>query len=407
MCYSSFLSFSIFGTQVLLAKPALRWYDAERMMELIYMQTQAVSAETPWLLPLAFALFGACIGSFLNVVVYRLPRGLSVNEPSRSFCPSCGKAIPWYLNLPILSWLMLRGKSACCGKRIAVRYWLVELACSALFCVIAWYFSPEDIFTQILLCVWVALMLACFCIDWEQMVVLPSLTVSAAVTGLLLSGLSPWMVEPESLDPADGLLWSMVGAVGGFVLFRMVGLLGKLLFGRRSARFEHPVKWTLQQAADGEDIELTLGEEKLLWSSIFIEQSNRLTLTGAFLDQPACKAEAGLVFTPDALLLPDGTRIELESVQSLSGMALGYRVRREAMGSGDAWLALAIGAVGGWQGVVFSLVAGSFIALLWAAVARIGFGKPMPFGPALLIAAVVWIFFGLEIQELAETYYLR
>ena len=107
MCYSSFLSFSIFGTQVLLAKPALRWYDAERMMELIYMQTQAVSAETPWLLPLAFALFGACIGSVLNVVVYRLPRGLSVNEPSRSFCPHCKKEIPWYLNLPIISWLQL------------------------------------------------------------------------------------------------------------------------------------------------------------------------------------------------------------------------------------------------------------------------------------------------------------
>lgn len=372
------------------------------MMELIYLQTQGITAETPWLLPLAFAMFGACIGSFLNVVVYRMPRGLSVNEPSRSFCPTCKKPIPWYLNLPIISWLTLRGRSACCGQRISIRYWLVEVACAALFGIIAWYFCLDDIFTQILLCGWVALMLACFCIDWEQMVVLPSLTVAAAVIGLLLAGLSPWMVEPTSLEPTDGLLWSVVGAVGGFVLFRAVGLVGRLLFGRRRAVYPQPVAWSMKQAADGEDIELTLGEEKLLWSELFMEQENRFALTAATLDGRVT-TPAELKFCADALELPDGTRIELESVESLSGMASGYSARRAAMGSGDAWLALAIGAVGGWQAVVFSLVAGSFIGLLWAVVARIGFGKPMPFGPALILASVVWLFFGLEVQDLLET----
>lgn len=373
------------------------------MMELIYLQTQAITAETPWLLPLAFALFGACIGSFLNVVVYRLPRGLSVNEPSRSFCPHCRKAIPWYLNLPILSWLLLRGKSACCGQRIPVRYWLVETVCAALFALIAWYFCLDDIFTQILLCVWVALMLAVFCIDWEQMVVLPSLTVAAAVTGLLLSGLSPWLQEPSALDSADGLLWSVVGAVGGFILFRIIGLIGLLLFGHRSARFDKPVPWLLKQAADGEDIELTMGEEKWLWSQLFMEPSNRFVLSDATVDSRA--ADAGrLEFRADALLLPNGERIELESVESLSGEADGYFSRRAAMGSGDSWIALAIGAVCGWQGVLFALVAGSFIGLLWAVIARIGFGKPMPFGPALILSAVVWLFFGLEIQDFMALY---
>lgn len=368
------------------------------------MQTQAITAETPWLLPLAFALFGACIGSFLNVVVYRLPRGMSVNEPSRSFCPNCKKEIPWYLNLPIISWLMLRGKSACCGQHIPVRYWLVETVCAALFALIAWYFCLDDIFTQILLCVWVALMLASFCIDWEEMVVLPSLTVSAAVSGLLLCGLSPWMVAPTSLEPTDGLLWSVLGAVGGFLLFRIIGLIGSLLFGHRSVRFNKATPWLLRQAADGEDIELTLGEEKLLWSQLFMEASNCFTLRNATLDSHS--AEPGnLEFRADTLILPSGERVELETVESLSGMAGGYVSRRAAMGSGDAWIAMAIGAVGGWQGVLFSLVAGSFIGLLWAAIARIGFGKPMPFGPALIIAALVWLFFGLEIQDLLAMLY--
>jgi len=161
----------------------------------------------------------------------------------------------------------------------------------------------------------------------------------------------------------------------------------------------------LKQAADGEDIELTLGEDKLLWSQLFMEPSNRFILKEATLDSRS--GEPGsLEFRPDALILPNGERIELESVESLSGMAGGYSSRRAAMGSGDAWIAMAIGAIGGWQGVVFSLVIGSFIGLLWAVVARIGFGKPMPFGPALILAATVWLFFGLEIQDWLESMYL-
>lgn len=137
-----------------------------------------------------------------------------------------------------------------------------------------------------------------------------------------------------------------------------------------------------------------------------MEQNNRLVLTTATLDSSGTTAAADLVLAPDALLQPDGTRIELESVPRLSGQARGYVWRREAMGSGDAWIALAIGAIGGWQGVLFSLVAGSFIGLIWAAVARIGFGKPMPFGPALILAAVAWLFFGLEILDILGTFYL-
>ena len=97
-------------------------------------------------------------------------------------------------------------------------------------------------------------------------------------------------------------------------------------------------------------------------------------------------------------MLADGTRMELEAVESLSGTCGGYRSRQAAMGSGDAWIAMGIGALLGWEGVLFSLVAGSFIGLALAVVSRVGFGRPMPFGPALILAAGVWLFYGVQID---------
>ncbi len=363
------------------------------MLEALTIYTQTLSLEAPWLLPLCFALMGACIGSFLNVVIYRMPRGLSVREPRRSFCPHCRRAIPWYLNLPLVSWLLLRGRSACCGQPIALRYWLVELATTALFAAVSWAFAAEDVVTQALICCWVAAMLASFCMDWEQMIVLPSLTLAAAAAGLGVALLSPWLVTGGALVATEGLLWSSAGALGGFLLFRLVALLGRLLFGRRRESFGRNLPWSLRQA--GEDLELSFGgDRRLRWSELFLEERNRLILHGAAVMGQGCEAVGDLCFSVDAVELPDGRRLELEHCDSLSGTCSGYTARREAMGCGDAWLALAIGALCGWQGVVFALVAGSLLGIAWALVARIRRGEPMPFGPTLILGAMVWLFWG-------------
>lgn len=364
-------------------------------MEEIYTFTQEVTATTPWLLPLFLGLFGACVGSFLNVVIYRMPRGMSVNEPRRSFCPQCKAPIPWYLNLPVISYLILRGRTACCGRHYTARYCVVELVCALLFAAIAWYFCTDDIITQVLLCVWAAAMLACFCIDWEQMVVLPPLTLIAAGAGVGVSLLSPWFCG-EGTEPLQGLMSSLSGAFGGFLLFRLVALAGKFFFGRKQQAYDAPQEWVLRQAADGEDVELLIGSERLLWSDLFMESSNRFTLQAGTESSHGTGA-GELMFTVDSLTLPDGTTLSLEEHDELRGTCRGYSSRKEAMGSGDAWLALAIGALCGWQGVVFALVGGSFIGIGAAIVARIGRGTPMPFGPALIAAACIWLFWGTEL----------
>lgn len=362
------------------------------MLEELNMYTLAVNEETPWLLPLCFAMFGACVGSFLNVVIYRMPRGLSVNEPRRSFCPNCRKEIPWYLNIPIGSWVMLRGRSACCNTPISIRYWLVEVATAMLFAGIAWHFGADPLPAQVLLCVWGAAMLAVLCIDWEQMVVLPRLTWLAAAAGLLAVLFAPWIVEPQSLDATDGLLWSLCGAGFGYLLLKLTALCGRLCFGRKSKAYASPQAWSLRQA--GDDLELRIGEECYLWSELFREEANRVQLRAATLST-APEGEAGdICFSVETATLADGTQLQLEEYESLCGTCTGLSTRQEAMGSGDACIALAIGAVCGWQGVLFSLVAGSFLGLAQAGIARVGRGQPMPFGPALIAGALIYLFAG-------------
>ena len=95
----------------------------------------------------AFVL-GASIGSFLNVCIYRLPRDLSVNRPRRSFCPQCKEPIPWFHNIPLLSWIFLRARCANCGSKISFRYFGVELLTALLF-LLVWKTFPWHMVTQV------------------------------------------------------------------------------------------------------------------------------------------------------------------------------------------------------------------------------------------------------------------
>src|SRR5476651_253025 len=85
----------------------------------------------------------ACIGSFLNVCVYRIPLNRSVISPP-SHCSACGAPIAWYNNLPIISWLVLKGRAVCCGTRIDLRYWLVEVGMAFLFLAVWMKYGPTD-----------------------------------------------------------------------------------------------------------------------------------------------------------------------------------------------------------------------------------------------------------------------
>jgi leader peptidase (prepilin peptidase)/N-methyltransferase len=135
-------------------------------------------------------VFGLLFGSFLNVVVYRVPRGLSVVKP-RSACPNCGTQIRSYDNIPVLSWVILRGRCRDCGSPISARYAIVELLCGFLFVTAFYYAAPITSAVQLLtvlkLCVFFFLLLGLIFIDFEHHLLPDILTIPGLLLGLLFS----------------------------------------------------------------------------------------------------------------------------------------------------------------------------------------------------------------------------
>lgn len=154
-------------------------------------------------------LIGLCIGSFLNVVIYRLPRELDIARP-RSRCPYCESLIPWYRNVPVVSWLALRGRCGDCGAPIAVRYPLVEAAVAVLFgaALYRWGVSWSALSSM----VFGAAMLALALIDYDFKILPNAITLPGIVVGFALSFLDAriwWVDSLIGIVAGGGLLYAV------------------------------------------------------------------------------------------------------------------------------------------------------------------------------------------------------
>lgn len=171
------------------------------------------------LIVLAFVL-GSVIGSFLNVCIYRIPRGLSIVRPS-SRCPACEKAIAPYDNVPILSYLLLRGRCRSCGNRIPLRYPLVEFLNAFLYGVVLWRFGPGwPAATYAVLCS--AFVVITF-IDLDFQIIPDRITLPGIPLGLLAG--SFLLPDPFLRASSLGFRASLVGAAAGFAFYYLVAYL--------------------------------------------------------------------------------------------------------------------------------------------------------------------------------------
>jgi leader peptidase (prepilin peptidase) / N-methyltransferase len=336
-------------------------------------------------------VIGAAIGSFLNVCIYRLPRDLSVNQPRRSFCPSCKKPIPWQQNLPLISWLLLRGKCANCGNRIAFRYFAVELLTALLFLAV-WVAFPWPI--ALAYWVFVSLLVVGTFIDFEHFIIPDEITIGGTVAGLLASLALPALMGEDSRWRA--LAQSLGAAALGYALLWIVLEAGKKAFGKKRIRLDAPTQFSWVRA--GDDAEFIVGEEIGLWSDHFARENDLMLLHCSEAQVDARRFEkATLQLHYDRLTIGEES-FSLDSVDRITGVVRELQIPREAMGRGDLKFLAAIGAFLGWRAVLCSIFAGSLVGsvvgLTSLLLGRREWSVKIPFGPYLALGALIWMFFG-------------
>ena len=334
---------------------------------------------------------GAAIGSFLNVGIYRLPRDISIKEPRRSFCPACKTQIPWRQNIPLVSWLLLRGRCANCGARIAFRYLGVELLTALLFLAV-WEVFPWKI--AIAYWVFVSILLIATFVDLEHFIIPDQITIGGTIAGIVSSFIVPELMSADSRLAA--LVRAALAAALGYVILWIVLEGGKIAFGKKRVKLDGPTSfnWTRQ----GDDADFVVGDERSLWSDYFAREKDRLLLhcDEAKIDNRVF-GNAVLEFHYNRVRV-GGDEFLLDTADQISGVAHELEIPREAMGRGDLKFLAAIGAFLGWRGVLFSIFAGSVVGSI-VGLATLIIGKrvwsaKLPFGPYLAFGAITWMFFG-------------
>jgi leader peptidase (prepilin peptidase)/N-methyltransferase len=333
-----------------------------------------------------FFVFGSMVGSFLNVCIHRMPLGLSVVSPP-SHCPHCKYSIPWFLNMPLVTWLVLRGKCKNCAAPISVRYFLVELLTAAMFLGCWLAYGQTSAWLALTYSLLLAGMIAATFIDFEHYIIPDEITIGGVVVGVLLS-LCPILHQQTTM--AAGLWQGLLGAGVGWGIVYAIVRLGKLAFGRQ--RMELPVgaKIIFSESA------VHLPDKDIPYEDLFYRQSDEIVMQAQTLELlDRCYLNVKVRLSPKRLRIGE-EELDPETIHQMEAVSTEIILPREAMGFGDVKFMAAIGAFLGWQATVFSLVVSSFLG---SAVGIIGMtmkGRErfarIPYGPYIAAAAAIWIF---------------
>ena len=342
------------------------------------------------------ALFtlGCIVGSFLNVCIHRLPLGQSVISPP-SHCPHCHYSIPWYLNIPLVTWLYLRGKCAHCRAPISARYFLVELLTGLAFLgswlAVGW----QSTWLALVYCLVLSGFIVATFIDFEHFIIPDEITIGGMVVGFLCSFAVPVLHGAEKAAPA--LKQSFLGiVVGGGAIYGILRV-GKLLFGRQKLELAPDSRVVFTETA------LVLPDKEIPYEDLFYRKSDVITVEAKFVELiDRCYRAVTVRLSPEQLRIGEET-FNPEEVPHLEVVTDRMVLPREAMGFGDVKFMAAIGAFLGWKAVLFSLMAssiiGAFVGVVLILLRKQEWSGRLPYGPYIALAATIWMFGGWRLVE--------
>ncbi len=343
---------------------------------------------------LCFFVFGCIVGSFLNVCIHRLPLGMSIVTP-KSHCPHCKYSIPWYLNIPLVTWLVLRGRCKNCGAPISPRYFIVELLTGAAFlsCWLAFGNASHPLQSMpvaFVYAIFLAGLIVATFIDFEHFIIPDEITLGGMAVGFAASFFLPSLHDADTLNV--GMWRSFIGAIVGAATIYAILRLGKLLFGRQR------VKLPVETKIIFTDTSVHLPDKEIPYEELFYRESDVIVLHARTVELVDRGYKDVLVrLSPSALEIGE-EKMNPDDVPCLEAVSTEIVLPREAMGLGDVKFMGAIGAFLGWQGVMFSLMLssmiGAVVGVTLIAMRRREWSSRMPYGPYIALAAAIWIFGG-------------
>jgi leader peptidase (prepilin peptidase)/N-methyltransferase len=347
---------------------------------------------------LTFFVFGTIVGSFLNVCIYRMPLGLSVANPP-SHCPHCKYSIPWYLNVPLLTWVLLQGKCKNCGAPIAARYFLVEFLTGVMFMLCWLKFGALSALLALVYCLMMAGFITATFIDFEHYIIPDEITIGGMFVGVICSFLVPILhfsfpYFHRVTSPAAAMGYSVLGlAVGGGLIYGILRL-GKLMFGRRRVELQAGTKIIFSETG------IHLPTENVPYEEVFYRDSDTIHVQASKVELvDRCYVNVKVELQPGKLRIGDDEFVP-EQVHVMEAVADEITLPREAMGFGDVKFMAAIGAFLGAPATIFSLavssIIGSAVGLILIASGKREWSTKLPYGPYIAAAAVIWIFGGYE-----------
>jgi leader peptidase (prepilin peptidase)/N-methyltransferase len=305
------------------------------------------------------------------------------------------------LNVPLVTWLALRGRCKNCGTPISARYFIVELLTGVVF-LSCWLKFGNPLHTlpslpvALVYSLFIAGLIAATFIDFEHFIIPDEITLGGIAVGLVLSLLLPQLQNTAS--HGHGALRSLIGAVAGAAIVYAVLRLGKLLFGRHRLKLVPGTKIIFSETS------MHLPNKEISYDELFYRKSDAIVLQAQTVELVDRGYRDVTVRLSPGTLEIGGEKMSPDDVPFMECVSGEIVIPREAMGLGDVKFMSAIGAFIGWQGVLFSLMLSSMIGaavgLGLILMRRREFSSRMPYGPYIALAAVLWLFIGKKFFEM-------